>query len=91
MSTYKVSKLLDQVRNVLCLKHYTYSTEQEYCSWIIQFDQLLDRNELMPDAEKKIECFLSYLPSYKEWRTINKARVKAVFRLDTIRPILTFN
>ena len=30
-------KLLDQVREVLRLKHYSYRTEQCYIAWIVRF------------------------------------------------------
>ena len=30
-------RLMDQVREVLRYYHYAYSTEQSYCSWILQY------------------------------------------------------
>ena len=44
-------KLLDQVREVLRVKHYAIRTEQAYCDWIrrfIRFHQMKLREELFP-------------------------------------------
>jgi hypothetical protein len=54
---------MDQVREVLRLKHYAIRTERCYCDWIrryIKFHQMRSREELSP-AEPKIELFLSDL------------------------------
>ena len=56
-------KLMDQVREVMRVKHYAIRTEQAYCDWIrryIKFHRMLARAELFP-AEGKIELFLSDL------------------------------
>jgi len=56
-------KLLDQVREVLRLRHYSIRTEQSYCDWIrryIKFHRMRSREELIP-GEGKIEMFLSDL------------------------------
>lgn len=56
-------KLLDQVREVLRLKHYSIRTERCYCDWIrryIKFHHMRLREELAP-GEAKIELFLSDL------------------------------
>ena len=36
-SADKPKKLLDQVRDVLGLKHYSLRTERSYCDWIKRF------------------------------------------------------
>jgi len=44
-------KLLDQVREVMRLRHYSIRTEQTYCDWIrryIQFHQMTSREHLQP-------------------------------------------
>ena len=46
-------KLLDQVREVLRVKHYAIRTEQAYCDWIrrfIRFHQMKLREELFPSS-----------------------------------------
>jgi hypothetical protein len=56
-------KLLDQVREVLRLRHYAIRTEQSYCDWIrryVRFHGMRCREALFP-AEEKVELFLSDL------------------------------
>ena len=57
------AKLLDQVRDVMRLRHYSIRTEQSYCDWIkryMKFHGLKAREELLP-AEPKVESFLSLM------------------------------
>jgi len=57
-------KLLDQVREVMRLKHYSLRTERSYCDWIrryIHFHRMRSREELFVDARAKVELFLSDL------------------------------
>ena len=56
-------KLLDQVREVMRLKHYSIRTERSYADWIrryIKFHGMHSREDLQ-GAEAKIEQFLSDL------------------------------
>src|SRR5216683_3136418 len=56
-------KLLDQVREVMRLRHYAIRTEQSYCDWIrryVQFHRMRSREELSPGTWK-VEQFLSDL------------------------------
>ena len=56
-------KLLDQVREVMRLKHYSIRTERCYCDWIrryVHFHGMRSREDLQ-GAEPKIEQFLSDL------------------------------
>jgi integron integrase len=56
-------KLLEQVREVLRLRHYSIRTEQSYCDWIrryVKFHGMRSRAELTP-GEAKVEEFLSDL------------------------------
>jgi integrase-like protein len=55
--------LLDQVREVMRLKHYSIRTERSYADWIkryIHFHNMQSREELN-GGEQKIELFLSDL------------------------------
>jgi integron integrase len=54
-------RLLDQVRNVLRTKHYSYSTEKTYIYWIRQF--IFFHNKQHPDIlnEAHINTYLSHL------------------------------
>jgi integron integrase len=56
-------KLLDQIREVMRLKHYSIRTERTYCEWVrryVRFHQMKGREEMLP-AEPKMEAFLSSL------------------------------
>jgi len=56
-------KLLDQVRQVLRLHHYSIHTERSYVDWIVRFvrfHSMRSREHLFP-AEAKIESFLTDL------------------------------
>src|SRR5258708_1971800 len=56
-------KLMDQVKEVMRLRHYSIRTEQCYCDWIrryIKFHGILSREELS-SATGKVEGFLSDL------------------------------
>jgi len=57
------AKLLDQVKELMRLRHYSIRTEQSYSDWIrryIKFHGLRSREELTPGTEK-VEQFLSDL------------------------------
>jgi integron integrase len=57
-------KLMDQVREVLRLRHYSIRTERTYCDWIkrfIHFHHMKLRDELLENPDAKIEEFLSDL------------------------------
>ncbi len=54
-------KLLDEVRKVLRLHHYSMHTERSYVNWIVRFvrfHRMKSRADLFP-PEPKIEAFLT--------------------------------
>jgi Phage integrase, N-terminal SAM-like domain len=56
-------KLLDQVREVMRLKHYSIHTERSYSDWVrryVKFHRMRHREELVPGSDK-VELFLSDL------------------------------
>lgn len=59
MSTANNTKLLDEVRAIMRLKHYSIHTERTYCDWIKQYVKFHrmphDRSELMTRPESKVE------------------------------------
>lgn len=64
MSSCKNGKLLDDVRRIMRMKHYSIHTERTYCDWIrqfVKFHKLQDRDSLLIASESKIEDFFSYL------------------------------
>ncbi len=63
MSIKKDKKLLDEVRGVMRLKHYSIHTERSYCDWIkryVTYHKMSSRQDLQ-SGEQKIEEFLTYL------------------------------
>jgi integron integrase len=57
----KGKKLLDQVRDVIRTKHYSYRTEQTYVEWIKRF--ILFHNKKHPNAmgAKEVQEYITYL------------------------------
>ncbi len=59
--TGKEKRLLDQVRDVMRLKHYSFRTEQTYCDWVerfIRFHRLRHPREM---GEAEVAEFLTHL------------------------------
>jgi integron integrase len=54
-------KLLDQVRHVLRLKHYSYRTEQSYVAWIVRYIRYHGIRHPNTMGVAQIEQFLSHL------------------------------
>ena len=64
MPIQKKKKLLNEVSEVMRVKHYSIHTERSYCEWIkrfILFHKLQEREELFVEGEQKIETFLTDL------------------------------
>ena len=60
-SVDKPKRLLDQVRDVMRLKHYSLRTERCYCDWIerfIRFHRLRHPREM---SEAEVSAFLTHL------------------------------
>ena len=56
-------KILDEVRAVMRLHHYSIHTERSYCDWIRRFalyHRMQSRDD-MAHGEQKIEAFLTHL------------------------------
>ncbi len=54
-------KLLDQVRDVLRLKHYSYRTEKNYLYWIKKYIIFHNKAHPLEMGEKEIAEFLTFL------------------------------
>jgi site-specific recombinase XerD len=54
-------KLLDQVRDSLRVKHYSYRTEQTYVEWIKRFILFHGKRHPKEMAGSEIEAFITYL------------------------------
>jgi len=62
-NTFKNRKILDEVRDVMRLHHYSIHTERTYCDWIkryIRHHNMISRQDLI-NGEAKIEAFLTHL------------------------------
>ena len=57
----KPKKLLDQVRDTLRIKHYSYRTEQTYLTWIRRFILFHNKRHPREMSEPEVEAFLSHL------------------------------
>jgi len=70
MSIFRKDKnLLDEVRDMLQLHHYSIHTERTYCEWIkryIQYHTMTCREEELINGEAEIEAFLTHLAVDKE-------------------------
>lgn len=54
-------KLLEQVRNVIRLKHYSYKTEKSYVNWIKRYIIFHGKRHPREMGEREIEKFLTHL------------------------------
>ncbi len=57
----KPRKLLDQVRDIMRLKHYAFRTECTYISWIKRFILFHDKKHPKEMEESEAEAFLTWL------------------------------
>ena len=57
----KPRKLLDQVRDVMRLKHYAFRTELSYISWIRRFVLFHQKRHPKDMGEREVEAFLTWL------------------------------
>ena len=54
-------KLLEQFRDVICLKHYSYKKEKSYINWIKRYITFYDKRHPREMNGKEIEEFLTHL------------------------------
>ena len=57
----KPKKLLDQMRDVLRLKHYSLRTERSYCDWVKRFIRFHGLRHPVETNTPEIEAFLTDL------------------------------
>jgi integron integrase len=58
-------KILDQLRDVLRLKHYSYRTEQTYVDWVYRFIVFHNKRHPKDMGAPEIEAFLTHLAVQK--------------------------
>jgi len=60
-SSQKKKKLLDQVRDAIRTKHYSYRTEQAYVEWIKRFILFHDKRHPKDMGAQEIQAYITYL------------------------------
>ena len=60
-SVDKPKRLLDQVRDVMRLKHYSLRTERSYCDWIERFIRFHRMRHPREMSEAEVSAFLTHL------------------------------
>ncbi len=56
-----MSKLLEQVRAVLRMRHYSYRTEKTYIGWILRYIRFHNVTHPKEMGAAEVEAFLSHL------------------------------
>ena len=62
----KKPKLLDQVRQIIRVKHYSMRTEESYTTWIKRFIFFHNKRHPIEMGEKEIGQYITYLAKDKE-------------------------
>ena len=57
----KPKRLLEQVRDVMRLKHYSLRTERSYCDWIERFIRFHAMRHPREMGEAEVSAFLTHL------------------------------
>jgi integron integrase len=70
-------RLLDQVREALRLRHYSYRTEKQYVGWIRRFILFHDRRHPVELGGHEVESFLSHLASRRQIAAATQAQALA--------------
>ncbi|WP_228016509.1 phage integrase N-terminal SAM-like domain-containing protein [Leptolyngbya ectocarpi] len=60
-------KLLDQVRDAIRLRHYSYRTEETYVQWIRRYILFHNKRHPKDMGIPEIEAFLTHLAVNKLW------------------------
>jgi integron integrase len=70
-------RLLDQVREAIRLRHYSYRTEQQYVAWIRRFILFHKRRHPRDMGGPEIEAFLTYLAKDRDVAAATQAQALA--------------
>ena len=86
-------KLLDQVRALIRMKHYSIRTEEAYVSWIKRFILFHEKRHPKDLSSMDIEAFLSYLAVTRKVAasTQNQAFNALLFLYDRVLHLETFD
>ena len=65
-------RLLDQLRQELRVKHYSYRTEQTYSRWVRKFILFHGKRHPADMGKPEIEAFLTHLATERNVRRLRK-------------------
>jgi hypothetical protein len=65
-------KLLDQMRDAIRLKHYSYRTEQSYVDWVYRFIVFHNKRHPKEMGPPEIEAFLTHLAVQRRMAASNQ-------------------
>ena len=85
----KPKKLLDQVRDVMRLKHYSLRTERSYCDWIARFIRYHNKRHPCEMAEPELTAFLAHLARDGNVAASTQTRALSAILFDSFAPRLS--
>lgn len=74
--------LLDQVREQICLRHYSIRTERVYCEWVRRFIRSHQYRHPMEMGATEVEAFLSDLAVMIYTHVLNRGTLGILSPLD---------
>lgn len=88
MDQPRPKKLLDQVQDVITLKHYSHSTGQTYAHWIKRFILFHHKRHPKEMGVEEIQAFITYLATE---RTLSASSQNQALTPSAIVSPLTFS
>ena len=70
-------RLVDQVREAIRVRHYSYSTEKQYVAWILQYIRFHDRKHPRDLGGPEVERFLTHLATKRHVAAATQAQALA--------------
>lgn len=70
-----MSKLLEQTRDKIRLKHYSFRTEQAYLHWIKAYILFHQKRHPLEMGKSEVSQFLTHLAVNRKWRPPPKIRL----------------
>jgi hypothetical protein len=88
MTEPRPPKLLDQVRDVLRLKHYAFSTEKTYLQWIYRYIVFHNKRHPQDMGKVEIEAFLTHLAVQEQVTASTQNQAFSALPLSLYRQVL---
>jgi hypothetical protein len=76
-------KLLDQLRDVIRLKHYAYRTEETYVQWVKRYILFHEKRHPREMGRAEIEAFLTDLAVQQQSLLPPRIRLSTLFCFST--------